>query len=189
VSLRGGSDLRSRRGQPIPFLTVKVGIRSTECRLRPDDRSLGVRAEDTGAGRWGVVAENARQAAAERHEPLWVLGRWTTEAFARWTRQRRTAHGRLARDLPETMPRLASRARVSPHRVGPSTCGNPVERTVTCGGLRRPHGHGMQEVSRPPCSPRLAASTFLGSLLSGFVMDVVPTAPGRPAGSSIPQAR
>jgi len=36
----------------------------------------------------------------------------------------------------------------------------------------------MQEVSRDRCSPWLAASTSLGSLLSGFVMSVVRTAVG-----------
>ena len=50
----------------------------------------------------------------------------------------------LARDLPETTPRFATRAYVSPRGLSRSTCGTVVERMVRRKSARGPHGHGMQ---------------------------------------------
>ena len=52
----------------------------------------------------------------------------------------------LARDLPETMPRFATRTYVSPRGLSRSNCGNVVEQIVRRRGSRWPHGHGMQGV-------------------------------------------
>jgi hypothetical protein len=55
---------------------------------------------------------------------------------AGFDRYDRTAHGRFARDLPETMPRFAMRTYVSPRGLSQSTCGNVVEQTVRRRGSR-----------------------------------------------------
>ncbi len=52
----------------------------------------------------------------------------------------------LAKDLPETMPWLATRNTVLPHPSDPLSCGNVVRERVIGRELNRPRDHGKQEV-------------------------------------------